>query len=293
MIALDRLSVITPLAIALPNKSFATSLQQVAGITNLSLPQFAATVALQQTTVDLPLITAQTQPVSQATINNLLSFLGTGTGPSGTITINDVLGTEAGVTQPQLANAITTINSMNTGYLTTVYQTMVDVINGVYTVVIPPVPPDPDPTSQVDIPSGVPGGPATYSSVDDAIVALIAIANTEVGNLVTTYPTQTTTLNTDFNAIAQQVQNDKANQASAELVFADLSPNDQAIVSSFALSLPQFGVNTVTDGSTQFLYATATTTNLTGQAIVATLRQGSNEAALSSVGIQTTTQIPI
>lgn len=293
MIALDRLSVITTLAIALPNKALATSLQQVAGITNLTLPQYAATVALQQTTADLPLITAQTQPVSQATIDNLLNYLGIGTGPKGTITINDVLGTEAGVTQPPLANAVTVINAMNTNYLATIYQTMVDVINGVYSVTIPPVPPDVDPTTQIDIPAGVPGGPAIYASVDDAILALIALANAEIVNLVATYPAQTTQLNSDFNAIAQQVKTDKENQARAELIFADLEPNNTAIVSSFALSVPQFGVNTVTDGSAQFLSATATTSTLGGQAIIACLRQGANEAALSAVGIQTTTQIPL
>lgn len=293
MIALDRLSVITPFEIALPNKALATSLQQIAGITNLSLPELSATVALQQTTNDLPLISAQTQPVSQATIDNLLAFLGTGTGPKGTLTIQDVLGTEAGVTEPQLANAVTVINTMNTAYLTLVYQTMVNVINGDYTVEIPPTPPDVDPTYEVIIPSGIPGGPATYGSVDSAIQALVAIANTEVGNLVTAYPTQTSTLNTDFNTIAAQVQTDKTNQSKAKLVWADLVANDQGVVGSFALSLPQYGVNTTTDGSTQFLYNTADTTTLGGQAIVATLIQGANEASLNAVGIQTTTHIPL
>lgn len=282
MIALDRLSVITPLAIALPNKALATSLQQVAGITNLSLPEFAATVALQQTTAGLPLITAQTQPVSDATLADLLNKLGAGTGARGTYTIQDILGTEAGVTEPQLANAIAVINSINTVTLTATYQTMADVVNGVYG----------PPGNTVIIPSGPYAN--TYVDADECFTtALIPGAQSDIANVITAYPVQTTQLNTDFNAIAQQVQTDKATQAKAEIVFADFTVNNTAIINSFALSLPQYGVNTVTDGSTQFLNNTATTSNLGGQAIIATLRQGANEAALTAVGIQTTTHIPL
>lgn len=289
MIALDRLAVITPLAIALPNKALATSLQQVAGITNLSLPEFATTVALQQTTNDLPLITAQTEPVSQSTLADLLNKLGAGTGARGTYTIEDILGTEAGLTQPQLANAVSILNTMITANaivmanLIATYTTMANVVNG-------------DFGDPVLGPVVIPTGPYanTYANAEEAFGnALLTGAQTDITGVIAFYPTQTTQLNTDFNSIAQQVQSDKSTQAKAQIVFADFTANSTAIVNSFALSLPQYGLNTVTDGSTQFLNNTATTSNLGGQAIIATLRQGSNEAALNSVGIQTTTHIPL
>lgn len=288
MIALDRLSVVTPFGIALSNKAFATTLQQISGVTALSLAELGTAMILQKTTVDLPLITAQTEPVTQATIDSLLNTLGTGTGRSGAYTINDILGTAAGVTAPQVASAAEILDSLNTADLQLIYDNMVKVLDGTYTIEIDPGPP---PVFVVDITSGP--GTGIYTTVDEAILALIALAEAEIVALVAAFPEQTTALNSDFNAIALQAQTDRTNQARAELVFADLTANSRSLISSFALTLPQYGISTASEGSTQYISATANTATLGGQAIIATLIQGSNGVVLSSVGIQTTTGIPL
>jgi hypothetical protein len=63
MIAYDRLKQIVPADQALASKALATSLQQIAGITNMTLPVLANTVINLQTTNNLDQINALTQAV--------------------------------------------------------------------------------------------------------------------------------------------------------------------------------------------------------------------------------------
>ena len=69
MIAYDRLSQIIPADQALAAKAFATSLQQISGITNMTLPVLANTIVNLQTTNNLPLISALTQAVPTSVAN--------------------------------------------------------------------------------------------------------------------------------------------------------------------------------------------------------------------------------
>ena len=63
MIAYDRLSQIVPPDWALASKALSVSLQQIAGVAVQTLPDLANAVVQQQTTQDLPLISALTTAV--------------------------------------------------------------------------------------------------------------------------------------------------------------------------------------------------------------------------------------
>jgi hypothetical protein len=282
MIALDRLQQIIPADQALANKALATSLQQVAGISNLTLPQFAQSVGSMQTTKDLPLITALTTPVPASVANYFTSVLNNGTGVNNTILIMDILGTSAGwnLTTP-LIDTVEIFNTMDLSTLSTIYDTMQSVVDGTYG----------DPvTGPVVIPSGPYAG--TYADANDVFSSiLIPAAQSEITSLASTYASQVTELNADWTTMAQQSSREISLQASAGINFANFTANQQSSIYGFIYSLPGYALNTEVGGITQLIEAIADLTTFTGQAIVACFRQERNQSVLSATGIQTTNQI--
>jgi hypothetical protein len=292
MIALDRLQQIIPADQALANKALATALQQIGGITNLNLPTLAQTIDQLETTKDLPAVTALSVAVPAAVADYYLNTLGQGTGSNNNILITDVLGTVGGfVMQPALANTVAILATMDLAELTLIYQTMLNVVNGVYTEPNPNSPPDPNLTIVV-IPPGTPGA-GTYATEDDAVsTGLIPVALTEIANIVAAYPTQVASLNQDWTDMANQLVEEQTSQASANLIFADLTANQQNSIYGFIFSLPGYALDIKQGGMTQFIEAVADITTFTGQSIVACLRQGRNQQVLNSAGIIVSSKIP-
>ena len=283
MIALDRLQQIIPADQALANKALATSLQQIGGINNLTLPGLAAVTNAMQTTRDLPQITALTQPVPSSVANYFTSTLADGTGPSGTILIVDLLGTAAGwISTDAMTETVSILSTMDTNALTTVYQTMNDVVTGVYG----------DPiTGPVVIPTGPYAG--TYIDANEVFsTVLTPAAQTEITALTIAYPTEIAQLNTLWTNMANQLVTEQTLQAAANLSFANLQSNQKNSIYGFIFSLPGYGLDTEVGGTAQFIEAVADLTTFTGQAIVACLREGRNQRALGAAGIVVSNNIP-
>ena len=80
-------------------------------------------------------------------------------------------------------------------------------------------------------------------------------------------------------------------QKSATIDFANLSPGSNPSIYSFVLSLPQYGQDTAANGAFQYLESVADLTNLTGQTLVAALRQG--QSNIATTGIATTSNVPV
>ena len=283
MIAYDRLSQIIPADQALANKALATSLQQIAGITNMTLPVLANTISNLQTTSNLPLVTAQTQAVPANVANVFINSAG-GTGNNNTVLIIDILGTAAGTVHTQaLTNTVAQFSTMNLVSLTSTYQTMSNVVTGIYGNPI---------TGPVIITTGPYAN--TYANATVAFSnALIPGAQSEISNIVVGYPTQVTTLNQDWTDMANQLVLEQNQQANANLNFSQLQANSNSSIYGFIQSLPQYGADTTEGGTTQFLEAVADLTDFTGQSIVASLRQTQNQRVLTAAGIQTNSNVPV
>jgi hypothetical protein len=302
MIAYDRLSQIIPADQALAAKSFATSLQQIAGITNMTLPVLANAVVNLQTTNNLPLITALTQAVPSSVVSYLANIAGTN---GNSVVVCDVLGIAAGYqVTDYFLNTVSTFANTNIAYLTTVYQNMNSVIGNVYG----------DPINgPVTIPSGQPAagtyyatgnvGNVTATAADAAMTGsggdtpptgpgLIPVANIEIGNIATTSSAQVAALNSYFTSMASQVTQEQTLQTAAQIDFANLIPNNSPTVYSLVYNLPSYGVQTEAGGMAQFWEGVANISTFTGQAVVATLREGVNLARLGNAGIQTNTLVP-
>jgi hypothetical protein len=313
MIAYDRLSQIIPPDQALAAKAVATSLQQISGITNMTLPLLANTVVNLQTTNNLPLIGALTQAVPVSVANYLSNIAGTG---GNSILVCDVLGIAAGyqVTNSFL-NTVSTLANTNVTYLTTIYQTMDSVVGNVYG----------DPVNgPVTIPSGKPAAGTYYANIgnvgnvsnvvitsaaDNAFTGgagddgtgnvlpatgpgLFSVATVEVGNIANNSSAQVATLNSYFNSMAAQVAQEKNLQQAAQIDFANLIPNNSPTVYSLIYSLPSYGSQTEQGGQAQFWEGIADQTTFTGQAVVAVLREGQNKALLDNAAVQTSSIVP-
>jgi hypothetical protein len=283
MIAYDRLSQIVPADQALACKALSVSLQQISGVSTMQLPVLSAAVIPQQTTQDLPLISALTVAVPPAVANYFANTVAVGSGPGNSIVVVDILGTAAGyVSAGALANTVSNLATVNVVSLTSTYNTMANVVAGTYG----------DPvTGPVTIPTGPYAN--TYTDAEDAFAnALIPGAQSQISTAVASYPSATANLNTNWNSMASQLTLEKNLQAKSGISFANLQPNSTASMYSFIFNLPAYGRDTQVGGTTQLVESVADYTTFTGQAVIASLREGRNQVALQSVGIATNSSIP-
>jgi hypothetical protein len=283
---------------ALANQAIAVSLQQVKDIFSIDLPALAAAVITVETNAGLTDIDTLTQPVPDSIQTSFLSLLATGSGPNGTLNLFDFLGAAAGtpyslefdsvtatVDQLLASGALDTLTG-NTG----VYTVMLSTLDGDYTTVIDPGPPE---QIQIDIPSPLPGF-GTYTSLDEAFTTgLIPAAQNLISNIATANTTAASSLNSSFSAMADQLAYEITNLTQAGVEFADLTAGSTASVLSIGTNLHQIGQDVGPDGQNAFFTAIADTTNIYGQAVIASLREGRNIAALNEAGIALDTQIPL
>jgi hypothetical protein len=302
MIPYDRLSQIIPADQALANKALSVALQQIGGIVDIILPVLANTVTNQQTTNNLPLISALTEPVPDSVANYLSNIAGTN---GNSVGVCDVLGVAAGYQITDLfSNTISVLANTNIAYLTTTYQTMNSVVGGVYG--------DPN-LGPVVIPGGQPAAGTYYAETSNANVTvnaadvaftgsggdfpptgpgLIPVALTEIGNITVAYANQTASLNSYFNSMAQQITLENTLQAQIPVDFANLLPNNNSSIYSLVFSLPIYGQQTEQGGQAQFWEGVANLSTFTGQAMVGAMREGYNQVYLNNAGIATNAAIP-
>jgi hypothetical protein len=303
MIAYDRLSQIVPADQALAAKALATSLQQISGITNMTLPVLVNAVSRLQTTANLNQISSLTQAVPSSVANYLSNIAGT---DGQQIVICDVLGIAAGYQVAEyFANTVATLANTNVTYLTSVYQTMDSVVGNVYG----------DPVAgPVTIPGGQPAA-GVYTATTDGMgnvlvnaaeaaftgsggdtpptgAGLIPVAVIEIANIASNNSSQVSIMNSNFSSMASQVQKEQQLQAAIQIDFANLVANNGPTVYSLIYNLPSYGQQTEPGGMSEFWTGVANIDTFTGQAVVATLREGVNQAALTQAGIQTNAVVP-
>ena len=278
MITYERLAQIIPSDQALAWKALSASFAQLNNIQFSQAQNIGNAYVQIETNKDLPDINNATQVLSNAAIAYYQNTLATGTGVDGTIVLYDILGTAAGnVHTDAFLTCASTINTMNTEgdltYLGNIYTTMLSTVDGTFG----------DPIiGPVTIPGGYPGA-GIYASADDAFGnALISNAQIELANIVSANPTQTTTLNTEFNAIADKLVSESNYIADASVDFANQLPNSKASIQGLIMTLDTNGTNTEVGGTVAFLENVADLSIIGGQAIVACLREGRNRAVLNA-----------
>jgi hypothetical protein len=309
----DTLKKIIPPDQALANQALSRSLRQVKDIFNTDLPTLSAAVSALESNRDLDLINDLTEPIPPVVSNFIGNSLATGTGPGNTITINDVVGVAAGVTINDELPIVTTVVSdlANIGALTALTGnggSSSSVNNGIYTLMSYALTGVYSDSGNVANSTTIPNttyysGPQTFADVDDAFgnaTGLIAAANSYISNIATAYSNVVVLANDATNACAEQLNLNVINCTVAGINIGNIvnDPANANLVSNsvttslgLASQLHDIGLDVSEGGAAQFFEQVANTTNLTGQAVIASMREGRNIAVLNAVGIQLDTQL--
>jgi ribosomal protein S13 len=293
MIAYDRLSLIIPPDQALANKALQAALQQITGITFTNATVLANAVSNLETTRELPLVEAETQALPSSVYNFYINTFGGnyGTGVDGSITVADVLGAAAGLPYTaQYEEMVSNINELlinsQLTALISIYNTMLDVVDGVYG------------SGPINIPSGPAAG--NYADYDTAFtgnipptpgIGLIPAAQAEINTIITNNSTITTALTLESSTVAAAIAREMANQSRANINWGDFLSNSQTSLMAFVNGISNYGLDTTQGGASQMLDNMADQTTLGGQALIAALREARNVVNLGNASIQTATQV--
>lgn len=215
------------------------------------------------TTVDLPLIQAQTTAVDSSVTNYFSTNVATGSGVDGTLTITDVIG--LAIDADNIASYLNTVSDAidalealgELGLLEIAFQNI---------------------------------GAATNNT--NVLINWDA-ANIAIDNIAASQPSYVSILNTAWVAMATVVNNEIGYLNQAGIDYFQLQPNQTTIIQTFVQNLHRYGQETAPGAAAEFLTAVADTATLGGQAIVGCLREGQNLARLSTARIGTNgTNVP-
>jgi hypothetical protein len=319
MTTYNTLKKIIPPDQALANQALSRSLRQVKDIFNTDLPTLSAAVSQLESNRDLNLINALTEPVP-AVVTSIVNTLATGTGPGNTITINDLIGTAAGATinssLPEVTTVVSDLQSMGElNALTANAGTPGSINNGIYTVMTyclagAYTSDDGMGNYFVTIPqnNNIANTPVSYASantpnpaIDAAFsTTLIPNANIVIANIASNNSNVAILSNDACNACAQQLNLNVINCTAAgieignivnDIANANLVANSITTSLGLASQLHDIGLDVEEGGAAQFFEQVANTNNITGQAVIASMREGRNIAVLNAVGIQLDTQL--
>ena len=217
----------------------------------------------------LPLIQAQTAAITPSVASYFSSNVATGSGPDGTITTCDVIGTaiDHGNITAQLAIATSAIANIRTLVANNIAN-----INSAYLAI---------------------AGAANAT----VVVANITRANGNITNIYNNANVQVvsnvTVLNNAWSAIANVLSTEKTYQTSAGIDYFNLQAGEKVSTMSFVQQLPTYGTQTSSCGPAYFIEQIANTSIIGGQAIVGALREGKNNQCLGEARINVdTTPLP-
>ena len=304
----NELKNIIPPDIALANKALQAALQQVKGISNPDLPKLANVVASLETNKGLDLIQDLKEPLPESVKATVQSQLGTGTGPNNSVLLTNLVGTAAGVTHntelpivtDTLANlqAAGALNSLtfdngnpNSPTPLGVYAVMNYTLSGAYN--------ESGPEGEVTastIPAPQPGAGTYAGNISVATnlafaSGLIPAAAIKINLIATANPNARATTNSAFNQMAQQLSTETINLTAAGVDFGNLVANSKGSALSVSSSLHEYGKDVADGGAAVFFEAIADTSNLHGQGVIASMREGRNIAVLQAAGLVPDTQV--
>jgi len=209
----------------------------------------------------LPLIQAQTAAITSGVASYFSSNVATGSGPDGTITTCDVIGTaidrsniaaQLDIARSAMAN-IVSLDAGNIGRINSAYVAIA----------------------------------AATSGTD--VVANIAKANGNIANIYTNgtaaVVANVAVLNSAWSAIANVLSTEKTYQTSAGIDYTNLQAGEKVSTMSFVQQLPTYGTQTSSCGPAYFIEQIANTSIIGGQAIVGALREGQNNQVLNAAGL--------
>jgi hypothetical protein len=250
-----------------PNTIFYRAQQDVPAGTSINNTDYwlPTTIDGLNTMSGLPLIQAQTTAIDSSVASYFSSNVATGSGPDGTITTCDVIGTaidssniaaQLDIARSAMAN-IVSLDAGNIGR-----------INSAYTAIA-----------------------AATSGTD--VVANIAKANGNIANIYTNgtaaVVANVAVLNGAWSVIANVLSTEKTYQTKAGIDYTNLQAGEKVSTMGFVQQLPTYGTQTDSCGPAYFVGQIANTSIIGGQAIVGAMREGQNNQVLNAARLNVDT----
>ena len=299
---------------ALANQALSRALQQVKDIFETDLPEVSAAISVLESNKDLDLINELTTPIPQVVTDFIGNTIATGTGPGNTVTVDDVIGIAAGATVnsqlPVVTDVLTQLADLGQLLpLTSNGGSSGSAVNGLYTLMNYALIGAYSNTGNVALDTTIPNttyyaGPLTFGNVELAFstagTGLIARANSWISNIAANNASLAAQANQATDACAQQLVLNVDNCIAAGIDIgnvvndpanANLVSNSVSTALGLASQLHDIGLDVSTGGAAQFFENIANTSTITGQAVIASMREGRNIAVLNAVGIQLDTQL--
>jgi hypothetical protein len=140
------------------------------------------------------------------------------------------------------------------------------------------------------IPSGP--GAGSYPNSDDAISALVSLAESAISAAAAAMGGDTAALNAAFSQPADATVSEQEFQTAAGIDFADLQEGAQTPVLALITSVPTLGTSDASGRPAQFFESVLDKTSAAGQALVAAIRDGQNSQILDNAGVNGYSTIP-
>jgi hypothetical protein len=232
---------------------------------------------------DLPLIKDFTTPITPATRQFYLDTLAKGSGPDGLVLVKDFFGesTSAITSEDILTVAAILRKQLAAGTLSTlaaIYSNMKGSVNGSFG------------TGPVVIPSGP--GAGSYTNANDAIGALVSLAEPAISAAASAMGGDTDTLNSAFSNPSAATVSEQEFQTDAGIIFEDLSEDTLTPVLALISSVPSLGTSDESGRPSQFFESVLDKNSVAGQALIAAMREGQNSLELNQAGINGYNIIP-
>lgn len=268
---------------AAANLAWARSFYQIKNVITLTLPDLAAGTTAVESNAGLTFVESlngATGPVPAAIKNQIFTDLGTGSGENGLLSLDDFMGVLSGSPWRQdignLNSDIANVANLSAfANVTGTYTVMIDMLDGDYGPVSGPI-------------GNIPGDPSTYADADEALEALIANAVANIAAFQSSYPAQSTQLNTQWDVLTEQFLMEDQNLVLADVDFDQLRTSRPAIL-NLGTSLHSIGTD---PDAGPFFASIANVADDAGQAVIAAMREGRNIESLADSGVGTDTQLP-
>ena len=215
------------------------------------------------TLVGLPLVQDLATPVPAAVTSFFANNIATGTGPEGTITTCDVLGTAI-----DYNNIAATFNTATATITALDDAGTLNALKATY------------------------AGMLTAAN-DAAMIAYIATANTDIDNVIIAAAGSTAALNTAFVTIAQSISDEKALQIRAGINYFDLPPGEQTSVMAFVQNLAGYAQLTADCEAAEFLEQISDTSIVGGQALIGAMREARNKQYIQESNMFMFNNVPL
>ena len=211
----------------------------------------------------LPLVQDLATPVPAAVTSFFANNVATGSGPEGTITTCDVLGTAT-----DYNNIAATFNTATATITALDGAGTLNALKATYAAML-------------------------TAANDAAMIAYIATANTDIDNVIIAAAGSTAALNTAFVTIAQSLSDEKALQIRAGINYFDLPAGEQVSGMAFVQNLAGYAQLTADCEAAEFLEQIADTSIVGGQAIVGAMREARNKQYIQDSNLFMFNNVPL